>query len=225
MFVAPHKDIASEALIPVKVRKINGQSIHVRYYDQGDLCEGALSPKQAKFCENWVSNGFNGAKAIADAGYCDNNPNRYACQMLQSNAVNAYINYLLTKQKETVRPYLINEYIKIYNNDITEYFDQTVDDKGKPCLVLKDVSKLSKEQKKFIEEIKPTRYGMEVKLMSKTKALENIAKIINLSDQKADFNLTQNNTIINTIRRVIVSANQQSENGQNPPIIDIDPNE
>lgn len=50
-----------------------------------------MTPKQIKFCQAYLENGFNGVKAIESAGYTVKNKSAYAHKLLSNDHVKDYL--------------------------------------------------------------------------------------------------------------------------------------
>lgn len=126
-----------------------------------------LTAKQEAFCLHYVANGFNATQAAISAGYSEDTATVQGAQNLTKLNIQERIAELqakTTKKVESKAEDLVRLIEVGIEFDPTEWFNVT--DKG--ALVLKrDLDQLPKDVRKLIEGFKPTKFGVEVKFVSK----------------------------------------------------------
>lgn len=140
-----------------------------------------MTTKQRLFCDNYISNGFNAAKAARDAGYAEKNADVIGNQNLGklelSNYINKRIRELLSDVDRAAYD-IIRELDEIRNADIGNYV-QIVTEKAKnktgedvevQRVIFKPTADLNT---KVISEISETQSGgIRIKMYDRLKAIE-----------------------------------------------------
>ena len=130
-----------------------------------------LTEKERKFCEYYTHN-FNIKVAAIKAGYSAHSANIVGWRVRQNYRVNRYICWLkvrLSKRLFVSAMDVIDQYAKIAFADITDFVETT--ERG--FLKLKDLDAIDGQ---IIKTIKQGRYGLEIELEDRMRALEKIEK-------------------------------------------------
>ena len=174
-----------------------------------------LTKKQRFFVAEYLKD-FNATRAAITVGYSKNSASEQGYQMLHKTSIQQEIkkqtealfdNLGLTPQR------IIMEYLKIAGSDITDYlsfgkkevkvmgaFGPVLDKKGNP--VMKTISYVdfkesSEVDTTLISEVKQGKDGVSIKLYDKMKALDMLAKYMNLITDGVNIKVQQNNVIMN----------------------------
>lgn len=159
------------------------------------MAEGAedLTPKQKKFCEEYIFD-FNGTRAAKAAGYSEDTAYSIAWENLRKPELKAYIDELqadLAKTSGISRLRVLREHEKIAFSSIAHLHDSWVD--------RKEFEKLTEDQKACIAEIQTQirktteeREGekevdietefVKIKLYDKQRSLDGISKMLGFNE-------------------------------------------
>jgi len=145
-----------------------------------------LTPKQIKFCEEYVVD-LNGTQAAIRAGYSEKTANEQASQLLAKLSIQEKVKELqngLSESTLTKAEDVINELKKTAFSDITNFIGQV---SGKTFLI-KDFSILPKELTACIESIQETKDGIKFKLYDKIKSLELLGRHLGIFQDNININ-------------------------------------
>lgn len=161
--------------------------------------EPELTPKQKKFCEEYIFD-FNGTRAAKTAGYSEDTAYSIAWENLRKPEIKAYIEDLqsdLAKTAGISRLRVLREHEKIAFSSIAHLHDTWVD--------RKEFEKLTEDQKACISEIQTqirktsvVREGepeqdietefVKIKLYDKQRSLDGISKMLGFNEpEKTDI--------------------------------------
>lgn len=151
--------------------------------------EHDLTPKQKKFCEEYIFD-FNGTRAAKAAGYSEDTAYSIASENLRKPELKAYIDELqsdLSKTSGISRLKVLREHEKIAFSSIAHLHDTWIS--------RKDFEKLSEDQKASIQEIstqvKTSRNVdgtleeneyIKIKLYDKQRSLDGISKMLGFNE-------------------------------------------
>ena len=148
-----------------------------------------LTPKQDLFCNEYLTD-FNVTQAAIRAGYSKKTAYSIGWELLRNPEISEEIAKI--KEKRIARVAFdaddfFNTLIKYVKSDINDFFDLSKDG----ILTLKDLDKIDGT---LVSEIRENIYGITIKLQDKAKALEMIARHLNLfkEDQEAGADKIQN---------------------------------
>ena len=133
-----------------------------------EIAELKLTDKQKSFCEEYLVD-FDPARAARRAGYRGRNQRQVAEQLLQGEAIQAYIAILKKEVSERVGIRLddvLREYMRIGFANIEDLASWT-----KGTISLTPSAKLSRDQMAAIASVENTREGIKVKMLCKLEAL------------------------------------------------------
>lgn len=142
-----------------------------------------LSPKEQLFVNAYATNGNNGKEACITAGYSERSAKEQASRMLTRANIRKALEKVqekTAKKMEITREVLANELAKIAFSNMGDFVKWS-----KKGIILTESDKLTKDQKGIIEEIKETTtFGgttVSFKLLPKTRAIEQLAKLLGLN--------------------------------------------
>ena len=145
---------------------------------------GKLTPKQEKFCEEYLVD-LNATQAAIRAGYSEKTANRIAAENLSKLDIQNRINHLRNIQSqrtEITADRVIQELAAIAFSDRTEIAAIGKDNRIK----FTPTDELSANVKKSISQIKRGKFGIEVSTCDKVKALELLGKHLGIFDNKPE---------------------------------------
>jgi hypothetical protein len=138
-------------------------------------------PMQRKFAIEYAENGGHGTPAAKVAGYA--HPSQEQVRLLKlpnvKAAIKRHLAVMLRNANES-RETIIGREANWANSDIRDYFDYTNDTNG----VLKDFSKLTKEQGQCIKKISWNRNGPVLELHDPGRANRHLAEYAGMLKQK-----------------------------------------
>lgn len=143
--------------------------------------KGAILPQQALFAENYVSNGYKGGKAAADAKYSAKTAHAQATRLLKDVKVKAYIDALeadkwaITKLDADIQKKRM-EWLQ--TSDIRHYL--TFDGKK---ITFKPFDQLTDAQAYAIKGIKHTKFGIELTLHDKSWSIPEVNRILGMYEK------------------------------------------
>lgn len=151
--------------------------------------ENKVQAKHQLFAERWVTH-WNARRAYTEAGFIAKNDlvaRVKGCELLTNSNVRKYIKKEWRKRSLEYSDYkqmLISDCIDRLTlpiDEIAEFGERKVLEGGKTIylnrLRFKNSEEIPPEVLKYVESIKETRNGFEVKLTSRDKALENLARL------------------------------------------------
>lgn len=144
---------------------------------------GELTPKQQRFCDEYLLDG-NGGRAAEAAGYGARNARRQAYRMLQRPHIIAYIEQRrgsISRRLELQAEDILQKLELAVDLDPLEYFN--VGARGR--LTLRRLDQIPPEVRRQISELKVAKDGhITLRLASKERALELLARIKGMLVQK-----------------------------------------
>lgn len=133
-----------------------------------------LNPKQKLFCEYYAIDP-NGTKAAIHAGYNESTARNTAVEILAYPHVKKYLSKL---QRQT------SAKIQVTHDELTRRLKAWIDADLTQFLTLtpEEIQQLPIDFRRLITACKPTKYGYELKFVSKEKAIEMVARHIGYFD-------------------------------------------
>lgn len=133
-----------------------------------------INDRQKLFAEYYVQS-LNATQAAIKAGYSENGATVAASETLANVNVKAYISKL---QRQT------SAKIKVSHDELTRRLKAWIDADLTQFLTLTpdEIQQLPIDLRRLITSMKPTKYGYELKFVSKEKAIEMVAKHIGYFD-------------------------------------------
>lgn len=162
-----------------------------------------LDPEREIFCNLYVklnnaSEAFRQAKPISKKWKPETVHSR-ASVMLAEEKVQARIKEIqegLQKRHDISKDKIVNELKGIIETNVLDYIE--VQGSGaNQCIVIKDLSQLTKEQQKSIKSIEPTRDGIKVEFHDKITALDRLSKMFGYDAPKKIDATTNGKDIVN----------------------------
>lgn len=115
-----------------------------------------------------------------------------ASTLASSSKVSKRINEIkqqLSKKEIITKEEIVKDLVGILKSDITDYIE-VVDDEDQ-YIIIKDLNGLSKEQRRRIKSMKPTRNGIEIELYPITDILDRLTKMLGLNEaEKTSLEVT-----------------------------------
>ena len=151
-----------------------------------------LNSYEKDFCHIYIKT-FNGALAVKKAGYTTKYPERYAYTLLQKDKIKKYINELQDEIRQNVivnMGNVIDLMKRVAFADIADFVEFGSEEKEnssgekykKNYINFKDIEEVDGQ---LINEVSVGKDGIKVKLVSKEKALEFLAKYMDYPDKLA----------------------------------------
>ena len=151
-----------------------------------------LNDSEKDFCHIYIKT-FNGALAVKKAGYTTKYPERYAYTLLQKDKIKKYINELQDEIRQNVIVNIgnvIDLMKRVAFADIGDFVEFGSEEKEnssgekykKNYINFKDIEEVDGQ---LINEVSVGKDGIKVKLASKEKALEFLAKYMDYPDKLA----------------------------------------
>lgn len=151
-----------------------------------------LNDSEKDFCHIYIKT-FNGALAVKKAGYTTKYPERYAYTLLQKDKIRKYINELQDEIRQNVivnMGNVIDLMKRVAFADIGDFVEFGSEEKEnsngekyvKNYINFKDIEEVDGQ---LINEVSVGKDGIKVKLVSKEKALEFLAKYMDYPDKLA----------------------------------------
>lgn len=179
-----------------------------------------LPEKQRLFVAEYLKD-FNATRAAMTVGYSKNTAKEQGCRLL----THANVQREVKRQTEVLfdsiglsAQRILMEYMKIAYADINDYLDfgqkeMAIIKNGEPLLdkegnpVVKTTNYVnfkdsSEVDTSLIQEVKLGKDGASIKLYDKMKAMEMLAKYMNLIVDKNNVNMQQNNITINNLNNM-----------------------
>lgn len=147
---------------------------------------GKLTPKQERFCEEYLID-LNATQAAIRAGYSEKTAREQAAQNLSKLNIQEKIAELKAERSqrtEITQDRVVKELAAMAFAKATDYA-QIADVGGKAAVMLTPTAQLTKAQQAGIVGIKQTQAGIEVKL-DKTKALELLGRHLGMFKDKIE---------------------------------------
>lgn len=136
-----------------------------------------LNDKQVRFCREYVIDN-NATQASIRAGYSKKTAHAIGEKLLRKVEVQSFINDLkqdLEKSTQISAQKVLLELSKIAFSNLGDYIYISDNE-----IMLKDWSKLTREQTAAVESVRKTRDGYQIKLYNKTNSLELLGNHFNL---------------------------------------------
>lgn len=151
-----------------------------------------LNEREKLFCHYYIRT-FNGTLAVKKAGYSEKFPDRYSYTLLQKDKIKKYINELQNKIRQNVivdMGNIIDLMKRVAFADIGDFVEFGSEEKEnsngekykKNYINFKDIEEVDGQ---LINEVSVGKDGIKVKLVSKEKALEFLAKYMDYPDKLA----------------------------------------
>lgn len=141
----------------------------------------ALTERQRRFCDEYLID-FNGTQAYYRAGYSakrDVVAANGSRNLLAKPAVQAYIQARqaeLRKQTDITRDRVLQELAAIGFSDAADYVRVSGDET--PTVMIRPTDNIPSEKRAALAGIKQGRYGIEIRLHDKLRALEQISRMM-----------------------------------------------
>ena len=151
-----------------------------------------LNEREKLFCHYYIRT-FNGTLAVKKAGYSEKFPDRYSYTLLQKDKIKKYINELQDEIRQNVivnMGNVIDLMKRVAFADIGDFVEFGSEEKEngngekyvKNYINFKDIEEVDGQ---LINEVSVGKDGIKVKLVSKEKALEFLAKYMDYPDRLA----------------------------------------
>lgn len=178
-----------------------------------------LNEKQKLFCKEYIID-LNAYQAAIRAGYAEKTAKTKAHKWLEKASFRAYLTELMADREkrtmitqdmvvseiaklafanattyasvEKVKLFDINRDDDVEEDDFDDVAPETVEIDG---VKIKRTAQLSDEQKAAIVGIKQGKFGIEIKLADKVKALELLGRHLGMFNDKLDLNVPVNITV------------------------------
>ena len=140
-----------------------------------------LNEKQKRFCEEYLID-LNAAAAARRAGYSEKTAKQIGTENLSKPYIKSYIDKLKKKRSEQtgVDAEFVVNYLK---SIVTSDFSDLGQTKG-GIFKIKSLDEIPKPLRMLIQEIRNTKDGVVIKICDKMKALEMIARHINMFEKE-----------------------------------------
>lgn len=163
----------------------------------------ALTERQRRFCDEYLID-FNGTQAYYRAGY---NAKRDVVaangsrNLLANPDVQAYIQARqaeIRKQTDITRERVLRELAAIGFSDVTDYIQ--VSGNENPNVIIRPTDDIPVEKRAALAGIKQGRYGIEIKLHDKLRALEQISRIMGYIREIGDHQPEGDNGLLDALK-------------------------
>lgn len=174
---------------PVKKKAAPKKKVHEKKSRKGEEHKGNLNERQWRFCHEYILCGRK-VKAAISAGYSKRSARAQVVELMKNPNIVEKINKLKAanaKKYEVTKENIINELSKLAFTNLTDITDIS---EGKA--ILKDLDSIPNEALATIKSLRNTRFGIAIKGHDKNKALEDLAKHLNLfkDDNKREVEIT-----------------------------------
>jgi phage terminase small subunit len=141
-----------------------------------------LTIKQKRFLKYYLQDPSNAAEAARKAGYAPKYAKETAHHLLNRNTLLPYLEIAATKGELDTGMNEEDIYSLLHGMASTNIFDIMDVHQGR-AIVVKDINDIPYEMGQYIQALKETAHGIEVKFYDKSKALDMLAKMKNMYSQ------------------------------------------